>query len=182
MTATTSAQNTSAYEVGYGKPPRHAQFRKGQSGNPGGRPRRSPAERANAMLLAEAFRAVAIRENDVMVPVPALQAIVRSQGAARHPQSRPAHRNPGVYRNPGVSWDLPGGGQRRSRWRRGERQSGRSRRGPRRAVAPPNTGAGRFAWRQAACRHGKTFNQRRASRLQPKQKPAREFRIQKFPS
>jgi len=26
-------------KVGYGKPPRHAQFRKGKSGNPGGRPK-----------------------------------------------------------------------------------------------------------------------------------------------
>ena len=26
------------YEVGYGKPPRHSQFVKGQSGNPRGRP------------------------------------------------------------------------------------------------------------------------------------------------
>jgi len=26
------------YEVGYGKPPRHSQFRRGQSGNPRGRP------------------------------------------------------------------------------------------------------------------------------------------------
>jgi hypothetical protein len=28
------------YEVGYGKPPRHAQFRKGVSGHPAGRPKR----------------------------------------------------------------------------------------------------------------------------------------------
>ena len=28
------------YEVGYGKPPVHTRFRKGQSGNPAGRPRR----------------------------------------------------------------------------------------------------------------------------------------------
>jgi hypothetical protein len=27
------------YRVGYGRPPRHAQFKKGQSGNPKGRPR-----------------------------------------------------------------------------------------------------------------------------------------------
>ena len=29
------------YEVGYGKPPKHSRFKKGQSGNPSGRPRRS---------------------------------------------------------------------------------------------------------------------------------------------
>src|SRR5262249_24687285 len=82
--AMTNAQNTSqdtsaACEVGYGKPPRHTQFRKGQSGNPGGRPRRQPVQRANALLLAEAYRSVAIKEDGRMVPVTALQAILRSQ-------------------------------------------------------------------------------------------------------
>jgi Family of unknown function (DUF5681) len=82
--AMTDAQNTSqdtsaACEVGYGKPPRHTRFRKGHSGNPGGRPRRLPVQRANALLLAEAYRAVAIKEDGRMVPVPALQAILRSQ-------------------------------------------------------------------------------------------------------
>ena len=65
--AMTDAQNPSqdtsgACEVGYGKPPRHTQFRKGQSGNPGGRPRRLPVQCANALLLAEAYRSVAIKE------------------------------------------------------------------------------------------------------------------------
>ena len=27
------------YEVGYGKPPKHSQFKKGRSGNPKGRPK-----------------------------------------------------------------------------------------------------------------------------------------------
>jgi hypothetical protein len=80
----TDAQNTSqdtsaTCEVGYGKPPRHTQFRKGQSGNPGGRPRRQPVQRANALLLAEAYRSVAIKEDGRMVPVTALQAVLRSQ-------------------------------------------------------------------------------------------------------
>jgi hypothetical protein len=82
--AMTDAQNTShdtsaACEVGYGKPPRHTQFRKGQSGNPGGRPRRQPVQRANALLLAEAYRSVAIKEDGRMIPVTALQAVLRSQ-------------------------------------------------------------------------------------------------------
>jgi uncharacterized protein DUF5681 len=75
----TSQDISAACEIGYGKPPRHTQFRKGQSGNPGGRPRRLPVERANALLLADAYRCVAIKENGRMVPVPALQAILRSQ-------------------------------------------------------------------------------------------------------
>jgi hypothetical protein len=75
----TSHDTSAACEVGYGKPPRHTQFRKGQSGNPGGRPRRQPVERANALLLAEAYRSVAIKEDGRMVPVTALQAVLRSQ-------------------------------------------------------------------------------------------------------
>lgn len=32
--------NPKDYEIGYGKPPKHAQFRKGVSGHPAGRPKR----------------------------------------------------------------------------------------------------------------------------------------------
>jgi hypothetical protein len=41
-----------SYEVGYGKPPIHSQFRKGRSGNPGGRPgpRRAAERRVQAEL------------------------------------------------------------------------------------------------------------------------------------
>jgi hypothetical protein len=66
-------------EVGYGKPPRHTRFRKGQSGNPYGRPSRARAQRLKALTLQEAYRAVAIIEDGRAEPVTAIQAILRSQ-------------------------------------------------------------------------------------------------------
>jgi hypothetical protein len=44
--------NERDYEVGYGKPPRHTRFSKGQSGNPRGRPKES---KNLATLLKEAL-------------------------------------------------------------------------------------------------------------------------------
>src|SRR6476659_9432704 len=38
------------YEVGYGKPPKHTRFKKGQSGNPKGRPPRFSYEEDEAPL------------------------------------------------------------------------------------------------------------------------------------
>jgi hypothetical protein len=72
---------SAAYNVGYRKPPRHTQFRKGQSGNPGGRPRGEPVERLRALTLQEAYRGVVIQENGIAAPVQAVQAILRSQVA-----------------------------------------------------------------------------------------------------
>ena len=46
-------QNMADYEVGYGKPPKHTQFKKGVSGNPGGRGKR-PA--TMAAVLQDALR------------------------------------------------------------------------------------------------------------------------------
>src|SRR5215472_12301628 len=76
----TASQTTSAsYEVGYRKPPRHTQFRKGQSGNPGGRPGRLPAERLEELALYEAYRTTIVMEDGHAMPMPANQAVLRRQ-------------------------------------------------------------------------------------------------------
>ena len=62
------------YEVGYGKPPRHTRFAKGQSGNPRGRP---PGAKSFNTLLDEALNErVLVAENGGRRKVSKRQAIV----------------------------------------------------------------------------------------------------------
>jgi len=70
---------SASYEVGYRKPPRHTQFQKGQSGNPGGRPRRSLAGRLEELALYEAYRTTVVMEDGHAMPMPAIQAVLRRQ-------------------------------------------------------------------------------------------------------
>src|ERR1700722_16174821 len=76
---TTRKQKPAPYQVGYGKPPLHTRFQKGKSGNPSGRPRRAATERAKALALKEAYRAVTVREGERVAALPAIQAVLRSQ-------------------------------------------------------------------------------------------------------
>ena len=80
------------HEVGFGKPPIHSRFRKGKSGNPGGRPRGMTAGRAAALALKEAYRPVTVREGDKILTLPAIQAVLRSQVALAARGNGPAQR------------------------------------------------------------------------------------------
>ena len=64
--------------VGYGRPPVHSRFRKGQSGNPTGKRRHREAEPAQALIWKEAYRLLTVREGDKLTRMPALQAVARS--------------------------------------------------------------------------------------------------------
>ena len=62
------------YAVGYGKPPRHTRFTKGQSGNPRGRP---PGAKNLRTLLSEALNeTVIVTENGGRRKVTKRQAII----------------------------------------------------------------------------------------------------------
>lgn len=75
-------------EVGYGRPPRSGQFRKGQSGNPKGRPKAT--KNVSTMLEEVFFRKIQITENGRRREVTMVEAILRQlvngavKGEMRH--------------------------------------------------------------------------------------------------
>jgi hypothetical protein len=81
-----------SYDVGYGRPPRHSRFQKGQSGNPGGRKRGMTEERAKRLALKEAYRKLKIEDDGAVTTMPAMQAIMRSQVALAAKGNGPAQR------------------------------------------------------------------------------------------
>lgn len=69
--------NTAAreYQVGFGKPPKQTRFRKGQSGNPKGRPR--GAKNFSTIMKEELQQRVLVRENGRQKSIPKLRAIAK---------------------------------------------------------------------------------------------------------
>ena len=62
-------------KVGYGKPPKHTQFKKGQSGNPKGRPKGS--KNLKTLIKEEFFKPVTVVEKGKSIKIPRIRAIVR---------------------------------------------------------------------------------------------------------
>lgn len=72
------------FGVGYGKPPQHTRFKKGQCGNPKGRPKAVDLDldsdrSANAIALKEAERLITVREGATTREMPAINAVARKQ-------------------------------------------------------------------------------------------------------
>jgi Family of unknown function (DUF5681) len=67
-------EKTGDYEIGYGKPPRHTRFAKGQSGNPRGRP--CGAKNFTTLLEEALDEPVTVTENGERRKVSKRQAII----------------------------------------------------------------------------------------------------------
>ena len=68
------APKTGDYEVGYGKPPRHTRFKKGQSGNPRGRP--SGSKNLSTLVIEALNQLVVVAENGGRRKITKRQAII----------------------------------------------------------------------------------------------------------
>jgi hypothetical protein len=66
---------TADYTVGYGRPPKASQFKKGRSGNPKGRPRGSRS--IGATLQAIIGQKIAVTEHGATRRIPALEVMLR---------------------------------------------------------------------------------------------------------
>jgi len=91
------------YEVGYGKPPAAGQFVRGKSGNPRGRPAKTVKKTRETKsahdtstrdrFLKATTRLVTIRENDAVIEIPLLDAVIRAEAVAALKGSPNAQKN-----------------------------------------------------------------------------------------
>ena len=64
------------YKIGYGRPPAHTRFRKGQSGNAKGRPKRTKNLKTD--LSEELSETIRIREGDREYPISKQRAVLKA--------------------------------------------------------------------------------------------------------
>jgi uncharacterized protein DUF5681 len=93
MTTPAKKARSGNYKIGYGKPPSETRFRKGVSGNPGGRPHGMTAGRAKRLALQEAYKLITVREGDEVRALPMIQAVLRQQGRSAVKGNSPAQRD-----------------------------------------------------------------------------------------
>ena len=62
------------YDVGYGRPPKHSRFKPGQSGNPGGRPKKS--KEMNTLFRKELDKTIEVVEDGCKKRITKREAIV----------------------------------------------------------------------------------------------------------
>ena len=74
----TADRNDNSDTVGYCRPPKQHQFKKGQSGNPGGRPRNRLSHKSLKLIGREEFlRPITIVEGGKRKKLPLIQALLR---------------------------------------------------------------------------------------------------------